>query len=310
MKKIKFFFYFFIIQVYPSYIINNPIHLNDEKYPFVLPYSNDNYYYVITSGESLKIDKENGNIIKRENIKKIKEYSDKAVFCTNELNINYIYESKEFYSFDNPSLSITKLTRTKNSDVYEIKYIGCIPQNNDFIIYGYHSNKLYFLSNSKEYSYGEYISSNINEKMSCKPIEDEEFICAFILEEYIKIFFLTYHINKITNYISNYLSSIYDILVDSSNKYKNVAIYNTNISATTKILCKEFQDGIKIICFFISIKKEVSVSFLHSETKYYFDKIGNLEFVFNSENFSEKDCHFIEFNNEYLFCCGIIEYIK
>ena len=47
------------------------------------------------------------------------------------------------------------------------------------------------------------------------------------------------------------------------------------------------------------------------------DYIGNIEylgqenliFISESNDFSEKNCCFSEFNNEYLFCCGIKDYI-
>ena len=35
----------------------------------------------------------------------------------------------------------------------------------------------------------------------------------------------------------------------------------------------------------------------------------NLIFISEDNDFSEKDCCFSEFNNEYLFCCGIKDYI-
>ena len=40
------------------------------------------------------------------------------------------------------------------------------------------------------------------------------------------------------------------------------------------------------------------------------EQIVGQNLIFDSKDFSEKDCFFTEFNNEYLFCCGIIEHIK
>ena len=54
---------FLIIQV-NSQIKNNPIYLTNKRNLFVLN-STDDYYYVITSGESFKIKKKSGNIIYR-----------------------------------------------------------------------------------------------------------------------------------------------------------------------------------------------------------------------------------------------------
>ena len=49
-----------------SQIIDNPRFLNNKSHPFVLSPNND-YYYVVTSGEILTIEKESGNIISRKN---------------------------------------------------------------------------------------------------------------------------------------------------------------------------------------------------------------------------------------------------
>ena len=68
MKKI---FFIIIILIFSNDFIqtetiNNPIYLNSKSYPFVL-FSDSTYYYIITSGESLKLNKENGDILDRKN---------------------------------------------------------------------------------------------------------------------------------------------------------------------------------------------------------------------------------------------------
>ena len=63
MKRKCYLLFLLIYAVNYAQIINSNIFLNNNKYPFVLPYPNNEYYYVITSGESLKINKETGNNI-------------------------------------------------------------------------------------------------------------------------------------------------------------------------------------------------------------------------------------------------------
>ena len=84
---------FLIIYINYAQTIDNLIILNDKQYPFVIPNSNDNYDYVITSGESLKINKESGNIEKKNTI----FFSHEPLYCYDNSNNNYIYESNNLY---------------------------------------------------------------------------------------------------------------------------------------------------------------------------------------------------------------------
>jgi len=235
MEKINSFIFYIIIKVYLADTVNSPIKLNEKKYPFVLPDSNDSYYYVITGKYNLKIDKESGktNNYENDNSKTV-DYSKKTVFCTDNFNLNYLYYSNDFYNFDTNLLSLKKETISKDSEADDADYIGCIPQSNDFILYGFHSDHLYFSSYSQYDTY-KYDYKDINEKMSCKFIEDEEFICALIIGDYIKIIFLKYRINSNDKNVH----LINSIQIDKNIKYENIALYDTNNTSTIKLLCKK-----------------------------------------------------------------------
>ena len=56
----------------PKYIINN-------QYPFVLPYSDNENYYLITSTNGYKINKENGTIDDEFSLSL--SYSKETIFC-------------------------------------------------------------------------------------------------------------------------------------------------------------------------------------------------------------------------------------
>ena len=136
---------FLIIYINYAQTIDNPIILNDKQYPFVIPNSNDNYDYVITSGESLKINKESGNIEK----KNTNFFSHEPLYCYDNSNNNYIYESNNlYYITNNPFINISSIVQNKNPDSLKGNYTGCIPQDNDFIMYGYDSHDIIFLSKS------------------------------------------------------------------------------------------------------------------------------------------------------------------
>ena len=284
----------FFIYVCHTQIINNPILLNQKKFPFVIPYSDDDYYYVITSGESLKIHKENG-IIETEDTK---EFSQVPLYCYDKSNKNYIYESNDFYYIDySPNLEISRLIYEKNPNSLKGNYIGCIPQDNDFIIYGYDSHDLIFLSLKEDNNY-KCKFEKLNEKVSCKYIDNKSFVCAAIFDKNIYIIFLEYDISKNNKKLSHKSSTLYN-----SNDYINIALYD--IKKDIKIICKQKEgNDLNIYCNYLLIK-------IDNSGKGNIQQRGE-EFSFNSNenDFSEKDCSFTIFNNELLFCCGLLNKIS
>ena len=158
--------------------MNNPILLNYQKYPFVLPYYDNNYYYIITTGQNLKINKENGSV---ENIGE-NNFSNKPLYCFDKSNNSYIYEEKIFYNVSYPFDNIIQISQNKNKNSLNEKYIGCIPQDNDFIMYGSNSHYLTFFSLSQDNNYKLYIN-DLGDDISCKFIENEKFICSTIIDK-------------------------------------------------------------------------------------------------------------------------------
>ena len=193
-------------------------------------------------------------------------------------------------------MNISQIEQNKNSDSLKGNYVGCIPQNNDFIIYGIDSNYLTFLSLSQNINYKLLNYDKISEKISCKFIEINEFICASIYQKKINIVFFNYNIDN--SYKT--LSFINNIPEETNKNFINLALYDTNIS-TIKILCKQDGGNLDINCDFFQIETGK-----RSITKYR----NKINFRPSSNDFSEKDCSLSEFNDEYLFCCGIINSIK
>ena len=141
-----------------SQIKNNPIYLTNKGNLFVLN-STDDYYYVITSGESFQIEKESGNIINSSynNLKISNSFLVKD-FSGN----NYIFKKNTYFSFQNiyyyyyinynPFVYCRKdfLIQTLSISS-KIRIINSISQK-DSIIYGYYQNKLFFFRKMGEYS--------------------------------------------------------------------------------------------------------------------------------------------------------------
>ena len=220
-------------------IKDNPIFLTVHENPFVLSTTDDpDYYYVITKGINLKINKKSGDICNQSDNSFT---SSNYIYFFDNSNNNYIYYSNEYYKINyNPFISYEKfeinLDKKVNSnndnnsgnkralpglssggapsisgpnnedssgsqtkqpiDLNNINIIGFISKDNNFIIYGYENNNfLVFLNKARE-SMAKFKIEKINDKLSCKLIRDENFICAMIINSRISIYCLKYQISS------------------------------------------------------------------------------------------------------------------
>ena len=296
MKIFYYILIFFFIHVNNKQILSTPRYLIVGKYPFILPDSNNDNYYVFVSNNVLKINKSDGNIITK--VHEFK-YSNETIYCIFS-DKAYLFDSQRFYYIDINENFNNIYIKLFNSNYYSGEYFGSIILNNIFAIYGKNSNKFVFLRKmimGNEFIKYEYNIENIK-KISCKFIENNYFLCAILINNEVKIYLLKYDFYQ--NYNNKCFCINYDI---DNNEYSNLALYDT-ISAKTKILCKSYSN--KIICNFVKItiysSELISGNIENIEQPY-------LNFISCSNDFSEKDCNFSEFNNEYLFCCGITDYI-
>ena len=93
--KHKFFRFIFLLLLFHSYkeeeILNNPIMVSDHQNPLVLAYNDK--YAILTSGQSVVVNKETGNIESNYNFC---EYLFPYVLGSNESGQKFIYSSKKF----------------------------------------------------------------------------------------------------------------------------------------------------------------------------------------------------------------------
>ena len=230
-----------IILSYVQTTVFTPKYAMDYKYPFLLPYSDNENYCLITSGKELKININNGDISKSELPIQL-QYSDKGVFCTNSLNDCYIFEPDQLYYINhNKFISASDNNRDSCNGG---KYIGCITLDDNFLIYGMKSDRLVYIqkNNNEDIYHCHETPIPIFERFSCKYIKNDKFICALIdHNEKIKIYFLNERSHN-----SHFLAIDYD-----SKEYINIALYNTTIKESIKILCGQLKDNdnkMNILC--------------------------------------------------------------
>jgi len=249
----------------------------------------------------LKINKEFGNI---ENITFNNITDANYIYIVDNSYNNYIYYSNKYYHiiFD-PFISYEEITvhsEQKNSEQNPMIIVGSIPKDNDFIIFGITKMDYLSFSSKSQYYCTSILTYDIDERLSCKLIENNDYICGMITENLLSLKGYKYQIfndsiddsltlyTKTDNWGTNSISSfgLYDL---DKNK--------TNI----KLLCKQGIDQNNIICNIIK--------FIYGDNTGTFNYIGSISFIIYG-NFSEKNCYFSNFNSEYLFCCGITDYIK
>ena len=199
--EILFFIFIFIFEIKTD-IINNPFNLGNGKYPFLLSSSYSRTNFLISSEKSYRINKEKGSIEKIDDKNSI-NYSSNSILIKDRSNNNYIYdkESNKYYKIEyrnevddflyyNIISLATQMTIDKKMNI-----IGSIAQDNVFIIYGLIENKLFFTTQFQNI-FCTLDIEGINDKISCKHIVEEDFICAIIINQSIQLFILKYHINK------------------------------------------------------------------------------------------------------------------
>ena len=191
MKKL----YLLLISIFiqtNSQIKNNLIYLVDKSSPFVLS-SNDSFYYIITQGKYLKINKESGNI---ENITSYTTISSSYFYIIDNEYNNYKYFQNKYYKIKYNEFISYEMINGFSQIMFDSKVIsaiGGISNNNELISYGFYDNYLLFSSYSR-YNQASIKIEGIDEKLSCKFIEDENYICAMIINQHLNIYGLNYHI--------------------------------------------------------------------------------------------------------------------
>ena len=311
MKKLYFFLFFVFFIRTKSQIKKNPIFLVEAENIFVLS-TNDDYYYVLTTNKDFKIKKESGDIETISNntfnISDYKYLEDKAYnnylykHTNNEYyNRNYKLNFEYYQIIYNSFVSYKEITSEfgKKNCSFNMETVGGIAKDKEVFIYGYSSNLLLFIRKFDNNCVNS-IRKNINEKLSCKIIENGNFVCAMIIKSVLEVFCFKYTMNlyapdALTPYInSNPLS--YDSI-------SSFGLYDTN-NNYIKLLCR--QNNQKIYCKFFKIVFKV-VFPIQSE----FGLLGDEKLIFTEQNnFKEKNCYLSNFNSEYLFCCAITNYIQ
>ena len=297
MEKLYILFIVLLIQTNQQ-IKLNPIFIVESKNPVLLS-TDDDYFYLLTNGKNFKIEKDSGNIV---NYSNNSAAEDDYIFIADNSYNNYVYISKIFYHIIyNPFISyqIINIYENEEYNYFKIEGLISINNNNNIIAYGYYENDYLMFSTNFELFSKISVQGIINYKIICKFLEGESFVCGIILDSKFQLFCYKYHINSNVpskNYLINYENPFIN---DNSTSF---GLYDTDKN-DIKLFCNKNNQN--IICKFI----QITLNGEDSSVSYELLGDNNLSFI-TSNNFTENNCYFLIFNNEYLFCCGITDHVK
>ena len=298
-------------------IINNPIKISNNPYPFLLLSGNN--YIVFTSGEALVVEKETGAIISSSNYC---TFSFPYIYGSNESGEFFIYSSKKLCKIQSPStystLSLTSLSFSDSS-----KYVGYIKENeykdyincrcsiekDEIIIYGKKgSNKIIFTFIVKKISEEiETSCNNLEDQIICRMFLNGMYLCVISCDDQVYIYRITYERkfsftgNKCTLQISN------RIRIPKFSSHINVEVYRTK-NENIDIICSKNKNTNIINC--INVKYNLQETIEFGQCKYTLSSSSNKDFDFPIGDLNNEECVIKRFNNENLFCCGGLNKIK
>ena len=277
-----------LIFIIKAQVSNQLIELNNKPFPvFLFSTKNETHYYILTSGESVSIEIQTGNI---ERIpKESSTYHRYCIFFTDSSNDDYMYYdyTRGFLKIDccPPTITYTG-KKISISTSFVPTTVGSMTISNNVIIYAYTTNYIYFFYMTG--SINPSVNYSIKRLISCKILKyNSRFICIgnIELKDNIALYIISYTSRL---YVENYNTTLF-------NGYYDGYLYDTS-DLNNKILCAQLKDKIKVNCWLCNI----------SSTSSTYEITELSEVFFETYKYYEEDCYLDLINSIYLFCCGRI----
>ena len=304
-------------------IINNPLIISDHPNPLILTYNDK--YAILTSGQSVIVNKETGNIESNYNFC---EYSFPYVLGSTESGQKFIYSSKKFCEFTLPNIfqnyTYNSLTYSDNRKyigyIQESEYKGnankyrkcrCEMKKDEVVIYGKKGNSkmiftyVYKLLKSVEV---ETYCSDLEDKIICKKLLNSYYSCAGICNGQVALHIFSY-ITKSSGTTTN-CEMIFqtNIKLLKLSSHTNIEVYETT-EDTINIICAQNINSIKFECIRIEYFVKETISSLQCN----YEIGGNTTLLFSfplEKGIINQNCDYTSFGSEYLFCCGGTNFIN
>ena len=242
--------------------------------------------------------------------------------CSDQSNISFLFAENNYYN-KTPYIcndhSINSLFNITNLPS-EIQYYGFIREKyyasfslgsdslssiqiNEVIIYGKQGDNLYFkyIEDNKTYTLE---INNIKDIISCKLIDSSRYVCAYFINNAIKVDILTLNYNPLSG---TSLSIQNTIQLNGFADFDNLILYDVVNYASYKLLCASKKEPKWTICTGIYVSCEYSYSFSTYTTELRNEELEESYPVSLSQN---HECYITGFNSEFLLCCGDINIIN
>jgi len=254
--KILFIINFLLRGSEEQFIENPKIILNEFQYPVILNGDNQ-YYYIITSGNIHIVEKLTGNIILE---KDSANYSPPYFLCEDESKNHFLLADKEYFkinldsNFENINLNLLQ-SINKNfisaGCIKQFRYNGNDPKigNGEIIVYGRQEDSIYFYYINKKK--GDLIPANNingNDNVSCKLINNVRYMCGFFNYSRVKIDVM--HLSNYNNLIKFEIDTLFDVL--NTDNTDNLILFDTK-KVENKFLCYKRKNDTKTECYIINI---------------------------------------------------------
>ena len=298
-------------------IINNPILISENENPIYIK-STSGAFYIYTSGELITI-KSTGEVTK----KTFPQYNFPFIWISDEGSNYYIYSSNAMYKvrlgnsysvFTKPSITYTDSTKFVGY-MREKKYTGnsmmnciCPVEAEEIIIYGrYRQKYIVFSFIKKSVSYTSLISSSssMEDKISCKMIENGQYLCAFVYNYEVHIYLFS-HLNQLLK--CEMQNSLHTDLKEKFNKHTTVELYDTS-TKNVKLVCAKNINTLDIECldYTITISNSLGIVICSQDQS---GVASQIKLRIPTGSSSREECVYQTFTSENLFCCGGNNFIK
>ena len=320
----KAFIFFLLINLFfvsKFQIITNPMEIIEE--------SDIDDYVIALNSYSVILDESKDELIIQKDPNQI-IYEGKSYFlcpsfflCSDQSNISFLFAENNYYN-KTPNIcndhSINSLSIITNLPS-EIQYYGFIREkyyasyspgtyslstikNNEIIIYGKQGDNLYFkyIEDNKTYTLE---IDNIKDIISCKLIDSARYVCAYFINNAIKVDILVLNYNP---FYGIRLSIQKTIQLNEFTDFDNLILYDVVNYASYKLLCASKKETKGTKCTGIYVTCEYNYYNLDpftTELSYQELEDGYLVSLYQNH-----ECYITGFNSEFLLCCGDINIIK
>ena len=215
---------------------------------------------------------------------------------------SYVTLSKPSITFPSSTIFIGYIKESNFGTAEAALECLCPIPTDEIIIYGKSGSNIVFSFLKKSLSFSISVSTSLEDKMSCKKINNSRYICAVIYEN--RVFILVF-VNKLVLTKCEMSLAQRLQLGDLLNYHTDVELYDTNV-VNTKMVCARNLNTNDIECLYVQTNFKFALVCSHSAEV----SKSQLIIQFPTESENNGECILQGFASEILFCCSGTNLLK